>query len=55
MQIGVGCVQNLVYPVNQLDVRVTPHLAENRCAFDRLVSETVEFSEKGCALDLCHK
>ncbi len=54
MEIGILQVQQLVKPVNKLDVRVAPQLGENGGGFDRLIRDRVQFAEKGCALDVGH-
>jgi hypothetical protein len=54
VQIRIAQLQNLVHPVNELDVRVAAHLAENRCRFDRLVPDLIELAEQGSPTDLRH-
>jgi hypothetical protein len=44
-----------VDPVDQLDVGVPPHLAENGGGFDTAVSQAVELAKQGDATDLSHK
>ena len=55
VQIGVGRVQNLVHPMDQLHVGVATHLAEHRRTLDRLIGETIELSKEGGAFDFSHK
>ena len=49
MEVGVLELQDLVEPVNQLDVGIAAQLAERGRALDRLVGQTVQFSEEGNA------
>ena len=46
MQIGILQLQNLVYPVNQLDIGIAPHLAEHVGRLNGLVAEGVELAEE---------
>ncbi|EAQ03151.1 63 kDa protein [Pseudooceanicola batsensis HTCC2597] len=45
MDVAVLPVQDLMQPVHDLDIRISPHLAEDRRAFDGLVAQGVELSE----------
>src|SRR5688572_19001874 len=54
MDVGVRVLEQLVQPMNRLDVGIAAHLAEDGGAFDRLVTETVELPEKCGAFDFSH-
>src|SRR5262245_42591583 len=54
VQVGIWRLQNLLYPVLQLDVRIAAQLAEHRRAFNRLVRQAVEFPEQRRATDFTH-
>jgi hypothetical protein len=49
-----GVWQDLLDPVDQLHVRISPQLAENRGALDRLVRQAIEFAEENRATDFTH-
>nr|WP_202863908.1 hypothetical protein [Ereboglobus luteus] len=54
VQVGVLRLENLVYPVQEFDVGVAAHFAEDGGAFECLIRERVEFAEEGGALDGWH-
>ena len=54
VQVGVLVLQQLMEPVNGLDVRIAAHLAENRGALDGFVGEAVKFPEKSGSFDFSH-
>ncbi len=54
VQIGVLQLQDLVEPVDELDIGIAAQLAEHGGALDRPVGEAVEFPEKGDAADIGH-
>src|SRR5262249_5345910 len=54
VQIRVLQLQDLVYPVHQLDVGIAPQFAEDGGAFHGLVSETVQLAEQRRATDITH-
>jgi hypothetical protein len=39
-------LEQLVHPVHQLDVGVTPHLAEERGSFDALIGDWIELTKQ---------
>ena len=55
MHVGVGLLEELVQPVDGLDVRIAAHLAEDGGAFDGLVADGVELAEKSGAFDFSHR
>jgi hypothetical protein len=55
LNIGIVDLNKLGEPMNDLDIRVAPHLAEHRGPFDGLISDFVEFPEQGNAADLSHR
>src|SRR5262245_60898306 len=54
VQVGIGRLQDLLDPVDQLDVRISPQLAKDRRALDRLVRQAIEFAEENRAAELTH-
>src|SRR5690348_17598787 len=54
VEVGILLLQDLMQPVDQLDIRVAPHLAEDGGALDRPVAQAVEFAEQCDAADLAH-
>src|SRR5579863_1290507 len=54
MEVGVRLLKNLMDPVGQLDVGVSPHLAENRRTLQGAIGEFVQLPEERCAADVGH-
>ena len=52
--VGVLLLQELVQPVDDLDVGVAAHLAENGGGLDGFVAERIEFAEECGAFDFSH-
>src|SRR5262245_55885735 len=55
MEVRIRCLKNLLDPVDQLHIRIPAQLAEDRCAFDRLVGEAIKLAEKIRATDFAHQ
>ena len=55
VDVRVLVLQQLVEPMNGLDVGVAAHLAEDGGAFDGFVAEAVQLAEEGGAFDFRHK
>ena len=54
VQVAIGGLQDLMEPVDQLDIGVAAELAEDGGALDGAVGEGVELSEQGGPADLGH-
>src|SRR6516162_8938446 len=46
VQIRILDLENLMYPVDQLDIGVTAQLAKHSCALDGLVGQRIKFSKE---------
>ena len=55
MHVAVLTVQDLVHPVHHLDIRIAAHLAEDRRPLHGLITQFVQFPEKGYPADFGHK
>src|SRR3546814_5526477 len=54
MQVGILELQDLVQPMDQLDIRIAAHLAEHGRTLDRPIAQAVELAEHGDPTDLSH-
>jgi hypothetical protein len=54
VQVGILQLQDLIQPMNELDVGVATQLREHRRAFDRLVQDWIELAEKLDPTDFGH-
>ena len=54
VQVRVLHIQDLVQPMDQLDIGIAAQFTEYRRPFDGLISQTVQFAEQGNAADFAH-
>jgi len=54
VKIRVLKLQDLVKPVNKLNVRITPQSAENRRTLNRFIADFVEFAKESSSTHFSH-